>query len=307
MSINTKDLLTDPKRFFLEPSTSAQRQYEALRGFFIEELPSAEAAQRFGYTPGSFRVLVHDFRHDPAPQFFIAPQRGPDSAPKSDPLRERIITLRKQNFSIYDIRDLLREEGQAPGTSTIAAILKDEGFSKLPRRGDDERMEAPRPLPADAAKIPFLTEYSCRVPPSSYPHLMKRWFDEVGKLGLERGVSFNLDFHTIPFHGEDALLEKHDISKRSRRQKGLLAFIAQEEENQVFCYTNADLRQEEQHDAVLRCVAVCKEKTGKVPEELIFDSRLTTYANLDKLNAMNIKFMTLRRRTKKLLSALHEL
>src|SRR5712691_7266457 len=62
-----------------------------------------------------------------------------------------------QNFSIYDIRDLLREEGQAPGTSTIAAILKDEGFSKLPRRGDDERMEAPLPLPADAAKIPLLT------------------------------------------------------------------------------------------------------------------------------------------------------
>lgn len=395
MTINTKDKLTDPKRFFLEPSNSAQRQYEALRAFFIEELPSAEAAKRFGYTPGSFRVLVHDFRHDPDPQFFIPPHRGPDSAPKSDPLRERIITLRKQNFSLYDIRDLLREEGHALGTSTIAAILKAEGFSKLPRRGDDERMDAPRPLPADAAKVQllnlkprmlrtkfgglflflpllakipledllqkvdfpgskkipadyamrsllalklfgnsrhshvmsyvfdeglalwaglnvipkraFLTEYSCRVTPSSYPNLMKLWFDEVGKLGLERGVSFNLDFHTIPFHGEDALLEKHYISKRSRRQKGILAFIAQEEENQVFCYTNADLRKDEQHDEVLRFVEFWKEKTGKVPEELIFDSRLTTYANLDKLNEMNIKFMTLRRRTKKLLNALHEL
>ena len=395
MTINTKEKLTDQKRFFLEPSNSAQRQYEALRAFFIEELPSAEAAKRFGYTPGSFRVLVHDFRHDPDPQFFIPPHRGPDSAPKSDPLRESIITLRKQNFSIYDIRDLLREEGHALGTSTIAAILKEEGFSKLPRRGDDERMDAPRPLPADAAKVQllnlkprmlrtkfgglflflpllakipledllqkadfpgskkipadyamrsllalklfgnsrhshvmisvfdeglalwaglnvipkraFLTEYSCRVTPSSYPNLMKLWFDEVGKLGLERGVSFNLDFHTIPFHGEDALLEKHDISKRSRRQKGILAFIAQEEENQVFCYTNADLRKDEQHDEVLRFVEFWKEKTGKVPEELIFDSRLTTYANLDKLNEMNIKFMTLRRRTKKLLSALHEL
>lgn len=395
MTIHTKDKLTDPKQFFLEPSNSAQRQYEALRAFFIEEIPSAEAAKRFGYTPGSFRVLVHDFRHDPAPQFFIPPQRGPDSAPKSDPLRDRIITLRKQNFSIYNIRDLLREEGHALGTSTIAAILKEEGFSKLPRRGDDERMDAPRPLPADAAKVQllnlkprmlrtqfgglflflpllakipledilqkadfpgskkipadyamrsllalklfgnsrhshvmsyvfdeglalwaglnvipkraFLTEYSCRVTPSSYPNLMKLWFDEVGKLGLERGVSFNLDFHTIPFHGEDALLEKHYISKRSRRQKGILAFIAQEEENQVFCYTNADLRKDAQHDEVLRFVEFWREKTGKVPEELIFDSRLTTYANLDKLNEMNIKFMTLRRRTKKLLNALHEL
>src|SRR6267378_7648660 len=156
MTINTKDKLTDQKRFFLEPSNSAQRQYEALRAFFIEELPSAEAAKRFGYTPGSFRVLVHDFRHDPDPQFFLPPHRGPDSAPKSDPLRESIITLRKQNFSIYDIRDLLREEGHALGTSTIAAILKEEGFSKLPRRGDDERMDAPRPLPADAAKVQLL-------------------------------------------------------------------------------------------------------------------------------------------------------
>lgn len=156
-------------------------------------------------------------------------------------------------------------------------------------------------------KRAFLTEYSCRVTPSSYPNLMTLWFDEVGKLGLERGVSFNLDFHTIPFHGEDALLEKHYIAKRSRRQKGLLAFIAQEEENQVFCYTNADLRKDEQYDEVLRFVAFWKEKTGKVPEELIFDARLTTYANLDKLNEMNIKFMTLRRRTKKLLHALHEL
>jgi hypothetical protein len=156
-------------------------------------------------------------------------------------------------------------------------------------------------------KRAFLTQYSCRVTPSSYPSLMKLWFDEVGKLGLERGVSFNLDFHTIPFHGEDALLEKHYISKRSRRQKGVLAFIAQEEENQVFCYTNADLRKEEQNDEVLQFVEFWKERTGKVPEELIFDSRLTTYANLDKLNEMNIKFMTLRRRSKKLLNELHEL
>src|SRR5438876_10283478 len=99
MTINTKDKLTDSKRFFLEPSNSAQRHYEALRAFFIEELPSAEAAKRFGYTPGSFRVLVHDFRHDPDPQFFIPPHSRPYSAPKSDPLRERFLTLRQQNSS----------------------------------------------------------------------------------------------------------------------------------------------------------------------------------------------------------------
>jgi hypothetical protein len=53
---------------------------------------------------------------------------------------------------------------------------------------------------------------------------MQHWFDALGTVGIERGESFHLDFHTIPFHGEDALLEKHYVSKRSRRQKGILAF-----------------------------------------------------------------------------------
>lgn len=38
-----------------------------------------------------------------------------------------------------------------------------------------------------------------------------------------------------------------------------------------------------------------------MPEELIFDSKLTTYGNLNKLNQQGIGFITLRRRSKKLL------
>ena len=58
MDDNSRDRLT-LARLFLEPSNSTHRQYEALRAFFVDGLPSAEAARRFGYTPGSFRVLVH--------------------------------------------------------------------------------------------------------------------------------------------------------------------------------------------------------------------------------------------------------
>ena len=59
-----RDPLTLARRF-LEPANATQRQYEALRAFFVDGLPSAEAAARFGYSPGSFRVLVHQFRQDP--------------------------------------------------------------------------------------------------------------------------------------------------------------------------------------------------------------------------------------------------
>jgi hypothetical protein len=135
---------------------------------------------------------------------------------------------------------------------------------------------------------------------------MQSWFDAMKKLGLKRGGSLDLDFHTIPFHGEDALMQKHYVSKRSRKQKGVLAFVAQDCETRVFCYANGDLRKEQQNDEILRFVEFWKERTGRLPQELVFDSKLTTYANLNELNKMGIDFITLRRRSEKLLEELRQ-
>ncbi|MHC4984513.1 MAG: hypothetical protein ACYTF6_15280, partial [Planctomycetota bacterium] len=129
----------------------------------------------------------------------------------------------------------------------------------------------------------------------------------VNQLGIRRGVSFDLDFHTIPSHGEDALLEKHYVSKRSRRQKGILAFLAQDAGQRLFCYANAKLRKHEQNDEILRFVEFWRARTGHLPEELVFDSRLTTYANLSRLNQMGIRFLTLRRRSRKMLREIAQL
>ena len=135
---------------------------------------------------------------------------------------------------------------------------------------------------------------------------MRQWFDGVTKLGLQWGVSFNLDFHTIPFHGEEALVEKHYVTNRSRRQKGVLAFLAEDEERRVFCYANADVRKDDQNEEILRFVEFWKNRTGKLPEELVFDSKLTTYGVLNTLTKMGIHFITLRRRSKKMLYELSQ-
>jgi len=111
-------------------------------------------------------------------------------------------------------------------------------------------------------KCSFLTEYSCRVEPACYPKLMKGWFDAFTCLGLKHSGSFNLAFHAIPSHGEDALVEKHYVSKRSRRQKGILAFLAQDGEQRFFCYANSDLRKDQQDDEVLAFVRFWKKRTG---------------------------------------------
>jgi hypothetical protein len=383
----------DLAQAFLTPRNSTHRQYEALRACFVDRLPAAEVAQRFGYTVGSLRQLAHQFRRDPARQFFAEPPRP--GAKASDVVQQRIVQLRKQNQSVYDISEALKKEGIRRTPVAVAAVLKREGFAKLPRRRDDERPPGNRPTagdPADArelsleprtistkfgglflflpalaamsldrlidkcglpgtAMVPaahalrsllalklfgtqrhthvmsavldeglalfaglnvvpkrsFLTEYSCRVPPACYPRLMQHWFDAMSGLGLEHGSSFDLDFHTIPFHGEDALVEKHYVSKRSRRQKGILAFLAQDGEKRFFCYANSDLRKEQQDEEILQFVRFWKQRTGKLPEELIFDSKLTTHANLDTLNhweGEGVKFITLRRRGPQLV---HEL
>jgi transposase len=388
MFISKADKLTFSPHF-LEPKNAYQRQYEALRAYFVEGLSSKDAADRFGYSPGSFRGLVHQFRQDPDRDFFGPTPDAVEAQQQRDQLCKRIVTLRKQNLSIYDISRSLRHEGIAVSAVTVNQILRDEGFARLPRRLDEERPPGAKPEQANSADVQeldlsprsfrtkfgglflfladlvpcrldailrraqfpgskmvppgcairsllalklfgnarhshvmshvldeglalfaglnvtpkrsFLTEYSCRIDPTCYPKLMQAWLKAVRRGGLEHGSSFDLDFHTIPFHGEDALVEKHYISKRSRRQKGILAFLAQDAKTRVFCYANTDLRKNQQNDEVLRFVEFWKEHTGRRPDELIFDSKLTTYANLNHLNQQGIDFITLRRRTPQLL------
>jgi hypothetical protein len=88
---------------------------------------------------------------------------------------------------------------------------------------------------------------------------------------------------------------------RSRRQPSVLTFLAQDAEGQAFCYSNADLRKGEEAEEVFRFIAFWKRAHGKLPRELVFDSRLTTQPNLVRLDDMGIDFITLRRRSPQML------
>lgn len=54
---------TDCRQFFLEPTETYHRKYEALRAYFVEGRKLSEIAQQFGYQESSLRVLVHRFRN----------------------------------------------------------------------------------------------------------------------------------------------------------------------------------------------------------------------------------------------------
>src|ERR1700741_915326 len=122
MADNSRDRLTLARRF-LEPSNSTHRQYEALRAFFVDGVPSAEAAARFGSTPGSLRVLVHQFRHQPERDFFIPTASAGRPPGKQKRLRQRVVALRKQNLSVHDISRALARGGEAVSPAGMPPIL----------------------------------------------------------------------------------------------------------------------------------------------------------------------------------------
>ncbi|MGA2502289.1 MAG: hypothetical protein ABSH20_31490, partial [Tepidisphaeraceae bacterium] len=68
-------------------------------------------------------------------------------------MHTQIADLRKQNFSIYDISRALAHEGRKLSPAGIALILKQQGFARLPRRRDEERPDAPRPIQAEIADV----------------------------------------------------------------------------------------------------------------------------------------------------------
>src|SRR6266704_3428709 len=143
----------DVRRVFLAPANPTHRQYEALRAYFIDQIPSSEAAKRFGYTPGSFRVLCHWFRQDPHRAFFLPVLKGPHTSAKRNTTGEKVIELRKQNLSIYDISRMLKEEDRRLSPAAVAKLLKEAGFAKLPRRADEERPETLKPEAAAVADV----------------------------------------------------------------------------------------------------------------------------------------------------------
>ena len=151
---NSKVLeITFFEQFFLQPSNLTHRQYEALRAYFVDKVPSAVVATRFGYSPGSFRVLCHQFRQNPQRPFFLPASKGPKQAPKKDRTRQKIVDLRKHNLSIYDISKALRTEAISISPAMVGVILKEEGFARLPRRRDEERPPGAMPTIAPVADL----------------------------------------------------------------------------------------------------------------------------------------------------------
>ena len=389
MGIGAPKDISECRRFFAEPRHPRHRLYEALRAYFLDGQAPKQVALAFGYSVGYFHLLCHHFRRDPDPSFFLSPHPGPRSQPKKSAAHDLIIRLRKQNHSVYEISQALKERSCPLSPTAVREVLKAEGFAALPRRLDEERPDYPRPtiepvadvrefslaprtfstrcgglflfvpdlvrlglsqlaaktrlpgsklIPAAHAlraclalklwslerkshvmalvadpglalfaglnaipKKSYFSEYSTRLDHAQTTRLLASWHEQLSESRLFPGESFNLDFHSVPYYGEDPMVERHYVSQRSRRQPSILVFLAQDADGRAFCYSNADIRKGEESDEIFRFLEFWKRLRGAYPKHLVFDSQLTTHANLARLDDMGIAFITLRRRAPKLL------
>lgn len=123
----------DPIKFFKNPKTTGQKQYEALRAFYIDSVPGKEVIRRFGYTYAAFNSLKQRFKSRQL-QFFMTPPPGPKGPRISSEMVQDIIKYRRKNLSGYQIAEVLETLGTPVHLRTIFRILEQEGFPKLPRR-----------------------------------------------------------------------------------------------------------------------------------------------------------------------------
>jgi transposase len=154
-------------------------------------------------------------------------------------------------------------------------------------------------------KTTFATDYSYRTDRG----MSERFIDTLlSKAPLGEGPhTFNLDFHTIAFRGNDADLEKHWLAKRNRAGTAVMAFVAQEIKRRLMCYATANVLRDEADQMAVRFCEHRKSTTGHYPGLLLFDSRLTTYAELNALEQRHIGFITIRRRGRGMLRRLKNL
>ena len=82
------------------------------------------------------------------------------------------------------------------------------------------------------------------------------------------------------------MMQKHFVSSRSRRQRGILALVVREASQRVLIYGDAKITKETQNAAIFSFIERWKQRTGELPKDLVFDSRFTTYANLAKLKLL---------------------
>ncbi len=156
-------------------------------------------------------------------------------------------------------------------------------------------------------KKSYAASYSYRTDRAHQRALLAGWVRALSGLLFPKPEAFSLDFHAIPYRGDDAGLDRHYLPRRGKAGPSVLSFFALENDSRVLCYANANLTRADQPAEPMRFVDFWHELTGSDPQWLYIDSKVMTYPELSALNRRDIWFVTIRRRGAAILRRLGKL
>jgi transposase len=146
--------MRDGAEFFTQPANAAQRRYEALRAYFVDDASATEVADRFGYSTASVHQMASLLRAGRM-AFFAETKPGPKGPRKAGRVRDRVLALRAEDRSVTEIAAVLAREGTPVSAQTVWTILEAEGIGRLVRDEDSPRRGTPTRLdPVKARSLP---------------------------------------------------------------------------------------------------------------------------------------------------------
>src|SRR6266511_781531 len=113
------DRLRPGAAYFLQPDSSQQRRYEALRAYFVDDLPASQVADRYGYSTASVHQMA--------------------------------TLLRAGKLKLF--AHALTADGLPVSAQTVWQILAAEGLPRLGRRDEGRRGSPARLDPVKATKL----------------------------------------------------------------------------------------------------------------------------------------------------------
>ena len=139
--------MRDGAEYFTAPAGAAQRRYEALRAYFLDEMPAAEVADRFGYSTASVHQMATLLRKGRL-SLFAETRPGPKGPRKATgELRARVLELRAAGHSVTEIAAALTARGAAGLGADRLADPRRRGPAAAapPRRGPPRPAGQARP------------------------------------------------------------------------------------------------------------------------------------------------------------------
>ena len=160
---------------------------------------------------------------------------------------------------------------QSAGTLLLAKCARKPRVSHAGTLADDEGLAFTLGLTA-LPKTTHLGTYSWRVRREASQKPLTGLIQALRPLGLATGqAGFNCDFHAIRHHGDQAVLEKHYVLRRSQRTRAVLTFFAQDHATSDMVYANADITKAEQAAEIIAFADYWNDATGADPGLLVFD------------------------------------